>query len=180
MSTPLVTEYDPRWPDQFRSISDALGPLLDGLFLRIEHVGSTAVTGLVAKPIIDVIIVVEPGDPGAVINRLGSFGFRHEGDLGIPGREAFKPEPGTPAMDLPRLHLYVCPKGNRSLLEQLAFRDYLRGHPAEAERLSEHKRALCRQFNHDKARYIKGKSGLVREIIRAAMPDGRCLAPNVD
>ena len=180
MTTPLVTEYDPRWPGQFRTIAAALGPILDGQFLRIEHVRSTAVPGLVAKPIIDVVVVIEPDQLEGVIERLRSLGFQHEGDLGIPGREAFKPQPGTPAASLPRQHLYVCPQGTRSLQEQLAFRDFLRSHPAEAERLSEHKRDLCRRFDHDKGCYIRGKSDHVREIIRAAMPDGRCLAPQVD
>jgi len=69
--------------------------------------------------------------------------------------------------------------GNRSLEEQLAFRDYLRSHPAEAQRLSAHKRALCVEHGDGKARYIAGNSEMVREIIRRAMPDGRCLAPEI-
>jgi len=86
----------------------------------------------------------------------------------------------TEAAAFPRHHLYVCPEGNRSLLEQVAFRDYLRIHPEQARRLSDHKRALCAEFNNDKSRYIRGKSEMVREIIRWAMPDGQCLAPQID
>jgi GrpB-like predicted nucleotidyltransferase (UPF0157 family) len=179
MDVTLVHDYDDRWPRQFEKIRDLLAEALHGLSLRIEHVGSTSIPGMTAKPIIDLVVVIEPGSLGYVTKALGGLGFRHEGDLGIPGREAFRPVEGSTAADLPRHHLYVCPIGNRSLEEQLAFRDYLREHPEEARRLSEHKRALCIEHDNDKPRYISGKSEMVREIIRKAMPDGRCLAPKV-
>ncbi|MGB2983581.1 MAG: GrpB family protein [Candidatus Bipolaricaulia bacterium] len=177
MHVTLVHEYDPRWPDQFRELASLLERELAGLFLRIEHVGSTAIPGMTAKPIIDLVVVIEPARLPEVIERLAAFGFQHEGDRGIPGREAFRPIEGTPAASLPRQHLYVCPEGNRSLEEQLAFRDFLRTHPDQARRLSAHKRALCIEHDNDKDLYIAGKSEMVREIIRLAMPDGACLAP---
>jgi len=180
MQITLVSDYDDRWQGLFREIEAFLAEVLDGLFLRIEHVGSTAIPGMTAKPIIDVVVVVEPGRLDAVTAALAGCGFAHEGDRGIPGREAYRPIEGTPAARLPRQHLYVCPEGNRSLQEQLAFRDYLRAHPDEVEALSAHKRALCIEHDNDKELYIKGKSEAVRAIIRRAMPDGRCLAPKVD
>jgi GrpB-like predicted nucleotidyltransferase (UPF0157 family) len=176
----LVSDYDDRWPHLFREISGILEETLAGRFLRIEHVGSTAIPGMTAKPIIDLVVVIEPAELGGVAGALADLGFQHEGDRGIPGREAFRPIDGTPAATLPRHHLYVCPLGNRSLEEQLAFRDYLRAHPEEAARLSAHKRALCIEHENDKARYIRGKSDAVREIIRRAMPDGECRAPEPD
>ena len=178
MPVTLVRDYDDRWPDLFRRISGVLRSALDGLYLRIEHVGSTAIPGMTAKPIIDLVVVIEPERLGDVTVALERLGFRHEGDRGIPGREAFRPIEGTPAAALPRQHLYVCPDGNRSLAEQLAFRDYLRSHPDDADRLSAHKRALCVEHDNDRDLYIEGKSEMVREIIRRAMPDGRCLAPD--
>lgn len=179
MSVTLVQEYQERWPEDFRRIADELEPKLDGLFLRVEHIGSTAIPGMTAKPIIDLVFVIVPNRLPEVIARLSEFGYVHEGDRGIPGREAFRPLNGRPPASFPRHHLYVCPQENRSLEEQLAFRNYLREHPAEARRLSAHKRALCIEHENDKERYIGGKSEMVREIIRKAMPDGRCLAPEV-
>jgi len=179
MAVTLVRPYDPRWPNDFRRLAAALEEDLVGLYVKIEHVGSTAVPGMTAKPIIDLVVVVEPEHLDEVIEGLSEAGYRHEGDRGIPGREAFRPIEGTPTCDLPRHHLYACPVGNRSLEEQLAFRDYLREHPDEARRLSAHKRALCIEHDNDKALYITGKSEMVREVIRHAMPDGRCLAPEV-
>ncbi len=172
MAVTLVRNYDDRWPDAFREIAATLESKLAGLFLRIEHVGSTAIPGMTAKPIIDVIVVVEPERFGDVARSLAAFGFRHEGDRGIPGREAFRPIEGSPAAALPRQHLYVCPVGNRSLEEQLAFRDYLRTHPEAVRRLSAHKRALSFEHDNDKALYIAGKSDMVQEITRRAMDDG--------
>ena len=180
MLVTLVCDYDARWPDSFREIEAFLIECLDGLFLRIEHVGSTAIPGMTAKPIIDVVVVIEAGRLNAVAAALAGCGFAHEGDLGGPGREAFRPIAGTPAARLPRQHLYVCPEENRSLQEQLAFRDFLRAHPSDVEALSAHKRALCIEYGNDKTLYIRGKSEAVRAIIRRAMPDGRCLAPKVD
>jgi len=180
MQITLVSEYDPAWAEMFECIAAKLSAALDGQHTCIEHIGSTSIPGMVAKPIIDLVVIIEPGRLDEAIDALATIGFCHEGDLGIPGREAFKPDEGTEAARLPRHHLYICPKGNRSLLEQLAFRDYLREHPQQIKRLSEHKRALCIEHANDKALYIRGKSEMVREIIRAAMPDGQCLAPNVD
>jgi GrpB-like predicted nucleotidyltransferase (UPF0157 family) len=180
MSVTLVCAYDDRWPRVFGELADVLGRTLDGLYERIEHVGSTSIPGMTAKPIVDLVVVIRPDRLDAVTAALAGLGFRHEGDRGIPGREAFRPIEGTAAADLPRHHLYVCSVGNRSLEEQLAFRDYLRTHSDEARRLSAHKRALCIEHDNDRQLYIKGKSAMVREITRRAMPDGRCLAPEVD
>lgn len=180
MPITLVSTYDERWPDQFRLIASRLETALAGLYSCIEHVGSTAIPGMVAKPIIDLVVVIGPEKLPAVMAALETLGFRHEGDRGIHGREAFRPTEGSEAAGFPRHHLYVCPEGNRSLMEQVAFRDYLRNEPLQVRRLSEHKRALCVRHDNDKTLYIKGKSAMVREIIRMAMPDGQCLAPEVD
>jgi GrpB-like predicted nucleotidyltransferase (UPF0157 family) len=180
MPVTLVADYSNRWPELFRQIAAVLEDVLDGRFRRIEHVGSTAIPGMTAKPIIDVVVEIEPSQLDDVTAALRDLGFQHEGDRGIPEREAFRPTPGTRAARLPRQHLYVCPVGNRSLAEQLAFRDFLRSHPEEARKLSELKHALCIEHDNDKDLYIKGKSEAVRAIICRAMPDGRCLAPRPD
>lgn len=169
MRITIVRDYDDRWPGAFRRIASTLESTLDGLHLRIEHVGSTAIPGMTAKPIIDLVVVIEKERLPEVIRRLGAFGYTHEGDRGIPGREAFRPVEETPPAALPRHHLYVCPKGNRSLREQLAFRDFLRTHLDHARRLSARKRALCIEHDNDKDAYIAGKSDMVQEITRLAM-----------
>src|SRR5262245_51865013 len=102
--------------------------MLAGVAVTIEHVGSTAVPGLAAKPIIDMDVVIRSrSDLPAVITRLATLGYQHQGDLGIPDREAFRPPPG-----LPPHHLYVCLAGCAALRNHITLRDHLRSHPADA------------------------------------------------
>ena len=99
---------------------------LADLTLRIEHLGSTSVPGLAAKPIIDLTVVVAARrDVPAAIARLASLGYRHQGNLGIDDRDAF-----DHPVDLPRHNLYVCPDGAASLVNQVTFRDVLRRNPS--------------------------------------------------
>ena len=103
----IVLPYDENWPAEFEKIKSELEAALMGAAISIEHVGSTAVKGLYAKPIIDIDIVIE-GDMFSVVrDRLKSIGYEHEGDLGIPTREAFK---YLDKKHLMEHHLYVCPK----------------------------------------------------------------------
>ena len=86
----LIHEYSPGWEENFQNIKAILVDALSGLRIGIEHVGSTAIPGLAAKPIIDIDIVFNaPIDFGPVKERLAGLGYFHNGDQGIPGREAF-------------------------------------------------------------------------------------------
>ena len=86
----VVLPYEKQWQQEFQIIKNELSNVLGKLAVSIEHVGSTAVEGLSAKPIIDIDVVIEDYDKlDAVIDALGKIGYRHEGDLGILGREAF-------------------------------------------------------------------------------------------
>src|SRR5271168_241502 len=101
----IVVDYDLQWAEVFAELRSTLAAALGGLAVAIEHVGSTAVPGLPAKPIIDIDVVVpSPAKVPEAIARLATIGYVHQGDLGIAGREAFASPPNTPAH-----HLYVCP-----------------------------------------------------------------------
>jgi GrpB-like predicted nucleotidyltransferase (UPF0157 family) len=131
----------------------------------IEHVGSTAVPDLPAKPIIDIdVLLATETEFDAVIDRLAKLGYVHEGNLGIPEREAF----AAPVHDVPH-HLYVCPPGSRAFQQHLAFRDYLRAHPIEAKAYADLKRSLALQFRDDRPAYSSGKSAFVAEIVSRAI-----------
>src|SRR5512145_273306 len=111
----VIVDYDPSWPDVFEDLRARLLRALGDLVMAIEHVGSTAVPGLAAKPIIDIDVVIPSvSDLPAAIQRLAEIGYAHRGDLGVPGREAFS----QPA-DLPRHHLYVCTIRSVELLRHL-------------------------------------------------------------
>jgi len=98
MAQPIViVDYDPSWPGQFEMLQCRIAKALGDVAARIEHVGSTAVPGLAAKPIIDLdVLLPSTNDLPAAIDRLASLGYEHQGDLGIPGRVAFTSPPDPP------------------------------------------------------------------------------------
>jgi GrpB-like predicted nucleotidyltransferase (UPF0157 family) len=129
--------------------------------LTVEHVGSTAVEGLSAKPVIDTCIVVASrADVPACIERLARIGYIHRGDLGVPDREAFRPPD-----QLPRHHLYLSPSASLSLKNHLGLRDYLRSHPEAAQEYGALKTSLARRFPTDIDSYIVGKAEFILRIL---------------
>ena len=106
MSRVQVVDYDPEWPAVFERVQSYVWPAVSDISLNVEHVGSTSVPGLRAKPVIDACIVVASSSEVPVcIERLASIGYIHRGNLGVPEREAFRHAPD----ELPRHHLYVDP-----------------------------------------------------------------------
>jgi GrpB-like predicted nucleotidyltransferase (UPF0157 family) len=159
-----LSDYDPGWPAAFALLRDRVHGALGPLALRIEHVGSTAVPGLAAKPIIDLdVVIANMAVLPRVIAGLAALGYQHEGDLGLRGREAFASPEGTPAH-----HLYVCPAGSPELARHLAFRDYLRGDRGQARAYADLKRGLARQFGADREAYTRGKTAFIERALAAA------------
>ncbi|MDX1395576.1 MAG: GrpB family protein [Gemmatimonadota bacterium] len=156
----VVVEYDPAWPSVFERLRTDIDEAVAHLAVAIEHVGSTAVPGLAAKPVIDMDVVVPQGRVGDAIARLAAIGYEHRGDLGVPGREAFH-EP----REAPRHHLYVCPAGSPALANHLAVRDYLRDHPEEARTYGALKVRLADEFGDDIDGYIEGKSSFLLGVL---------------
>ena len=158
----VVQSYDPQWPADFESIRRELAAGLGKLVLRIEHVGSTSVPGLAAKAIIDIDAVISDDcDFSAVVRALRDMGYEHEGDLGIPMREAFRYEGKT---HLRKHHLYICPESSPELHRHLTFRDYLRTHPEAAERYSAAKREAAQRYPNSVDDYIRCKSPCIEAI----------------
>lgn len=163
----VVLPYDKKWQQDFldikKELAAALGMSPEGLALAIEHVGSTSVPGLSAKPIIDIDIVVKACDVEAAIQVLAGIGYNHEGNLGIPGREAF----GYSGKEhLQEHHLYLCPEDSPELKRHLAFRDYLRTHPLAVEEYSHIKLEAAKLFPHDIDGYINHKSPVIEKIYK--------------
>jgi GrpB-like predicted nucleotidyltransferase (UPF0157 family) len=173
MRTIVVVDYDPAWPEVFERLRSKIWPLVSDFALSIEHVGSTAVPGLAAKPIIDLSIVIpSEAEIQLAVKRLAAIGYLHCGNLGIEGREAFKSPAESPAH-----HLYVCPQGSPGLQNHLAVRDHLRLHGETARAYGELKKRLAREYPHDIDGYIAGKSDLLLAILRrAGLPSDRLKA----
>lgn len=165
MSDPIIIEdYDPHWPEQFEFLRSKIAQSLGVLAAAIEHVGSTAVPGLAAKPIIDIDVLLHSGaDLPEAIARLAILGYQHRGDLGVPGREAFRP----PSNDVPH-HLYVCPPESREYARHIAFRNYLRANPEDAHAYERLKRALAKEYRDNREAYNLAKTEFVEAILQRA------------
>ena len=127
MSGIEVADYDASWPLRFEELRNVLWPAVEEFALASEHVGSTSVPGLAAKPALDIDIVVRTADISVAVRRVAELGYESIGDLGIPLREAFRAPAGSV-----RHNLYVTAEGCESLRNHLGLRDYLREHRCRA------------------------------------------------
>ncbi len=165
MRTIIVEPYNPKWAEEFDRIKSVILPLISDNIISFEHIGSTSVIGLWAKPVIDIDIIIEDGMLPIIIEKLAIIGYHHRGDLGIIGREAFGYKDEEKA-NLMKHHLYVCHKDNAELRQHLAFRDYLRKNPEYCEKYSKIKIEMARKYPHDIDSYIRGKEPVVMEIYK--------------
>jgi len=158
----VIVEYNPSWPLRFAALAARAAAVLGSIPVAIEHVGSTAVPGLAAKPIIDLDVIVAREDVARALERLAALGYVHQGDLGLPGRESLRWPP-----DEERHHLYVCTADTPALRDHIIFRDYLRAHPDVARAYGELKRALVAQGMPDREAYQAGKAEFIDTVTRA-------------
>jgi GrpB-like predicted nucleotidyltransferase (UPF0157 family) len=166
-----VVDYDPGWPALFESLRSSVWQAVADVALSIEHVGSTSVPGLAAKPVIDMDVVVPGAQIAAAIARLARLGYQHQGDLGVPEREAFRSPRGSP-----RHHLYVCSANSLALANHLAIREYLRAHPDTARAYGDLKRRLAREYADDADGYTVEKTQFILAVLRGAGFADRALA----
>jgi GrpB-like predicted nucleotidyltransferase (UPF0157 family) len=160
-----VVDYDPAWPQAFARLRSRLLPAVHDIALAVEHLGSTSVPGLAAKPVIDIAIVVASNaEIPVLVARLAGLGYLHQGDLGVAEREAF----ASPDDDIMAHHVYGCPSGSLALQNHLAVREYLRAHSQAINEYGVRKERLAQQFPHDRVAYVDGKTGFILEILRRA------------
>jgi GrpB-like predicted nucleotidyltransferase (UPF0157 family) len=168
----VIVDYDPEWPRYFAALREVIATALGDLAQTIEHVGSTAVPGLAAKPIIDMDVALERmEDLDEAVRRLVFLGYTHQGDQGIPTREAF----ARTGEDVPRdgsgrtwmaHHLYLCHPGSPEMVRHLALRDYLREHDSVAQQYGVFKKRLAAQYGNDREGYTDAKASFIEDILR--------------
>ena len=157
-----VVPYESAWRARFEELREYLLSILSGKDVRVEHVGSTSVPGLAAKPILDIDIVLQNGEVfESVKNALEANGYTHVGDLGITGREAFKYN--NKPQFMPH-HLYVLSDGSEELKRHLTFRNWLRSHPDDRDAYAQVTMAAAQQFPDDISAYIDAKSEIIINI----------------
>ncbi|MBN9399259.1 MAG: GrpB family protein ['Candidatus Kapabacteria' thiocyanatum] len=166
----LIEEYDPAWQEQFTRLRDVYASHLGHLVIGIEHVGSTSVPGLAAKPVLDIdLIVTDEGKLGHVIPILEGLGYEYAGDLGIKDRYMFRmPSASVPMTGdgtvWPKHHLYCCIEHSISLTNHLLLRNALR---ADAELATEYgrvKKGLAAAVT-DIDDYVEGKSAFIAGVL---------------
>ncbi len=160
----IVLPYDRAWKTAFEEICAELEAAIGDLIVGIEHVGSTSVVGMAAKPIIDIDVIIPDYTVfDTVVCKLAEIGYTHEGDLGIKDREAFK---YTDKPHLQKHHLYVCPQNSAELHRHVTFREFLRANPDALKQYSAVKETAAALYPNDIDQYIRYKTPCIEELYR--------------
>lgn len=158
----IVVPYDKAWKTAFEEIKEELEQAIGDLIVGIEHVGSTSVEGLSAKPCIDIDVIIKDYTMfDVIVSRLRAIGYTHEGNLGIKDREAFK---YSNKPHLQKHHLYVCPQQSEELNRHITFRNFLRNNPEAAKKYGSTKEIAAQLFPDDIEKYIGYKSPCIEEL----------------
>jgi len=161
-----IIAYDPEWPGQFELLRRFFESELGELVQEIYHVGSTAVAGLSAKPVIDLDIVLKDLSLlDHAIAQLGVLGYTYRGEMGISGRHAFSSDVSAIAF---AHHLYVCDPQSDAFKNHISLRDFLRSNPEARDEYAALKRQLAESNAYDMDAYVQGKTAFITRILAAA------------
>lgn len=160
-----LVPYDERWPMLFEAEARRIahGVAAAGLpELALEHVGSTAVPGLAAKPVLDIAAGCAAGTAASdYVGVLEALGYLHRGDRGVPGREFFR------RGELRSHHLHLVERNATHWTHYVQFRDTLRGNPSIRDAYAALKHALAARYPRDREAYILGKMEFIERVLRA-------------
>jgi GrpB-like predicted nucleotidyltransferase (UPF0157 family) len=161
--TVRLIPYTGEWKRLFEEEKIRLQAVVGKYVLDIQHVGSTSIPGMAAKPIIDIAIAVKNFEEASVcIVPIEQLGYEYKGELGIPRRHYFaKGDPRT-------YHIHMFEIGSQDWVDQLLFRDYLIRHPQSAQEYANLKIALARRFPQDREAYLEGKAPFIQHILQLA------------
>ena len=160
-----VVDYDHDWPRRYASERDRIQAAIGDVALAIEHVGGTAVPGLPAKPVIDLMVGVEDIErAGPAVAGLINLGYEYipEFESQLPARRYFRR--GSPETH----HVHMVPVDSDYFEEHLLVRDWLRSHPQAAEEYGKLKRGLASRFPPDRDAYRAGKVPFIDTVVAAA------------
>jgi GrpB-like predicted nucleotidyltransferase (UPF0157 family) len=160
-----LVEHDPSWAELFEQEHFRLAPIFGGRAVSIEHIGSTSVPGLCAKPIVDVLVGLSDLElSDEEVESMQALGYEYLGEYGLPGRLFFRKHPRTH-------HVHVVVHGGEHWVRQLTFRDALRTDAEELRRYDEFKRRLAAE-GHSRDAYTELKTPFIREVEARARARG--------
>ncbi len=155
-----VVAPDPSWPQQFEHEAQRIRAVFVNKVVGLHHIGSTAINGIYAKPIIDILLVLEDlamAEGGA--SAMRALGYEALGEFGIPGRRYFRK---NDAYGVRTHHVHTFMRGSEAAKRHLAFRDYMNSHPSVAQEYSVLKQRLAKAFPHDMDAYMDGKDSFIK------------------
>ena len=183
--TIYLADYDPRWPVLFEAERTRLQAAISDWAADIQHVGSTSIPGIAAKPIIDIAVHLRSlVDALYCITPLIELGYECLGEFGIPGRIYFRKRTDQPVRGqthdgIGRSHqIHMYERTNEQYENQIVFRDYLRGHPDAALEYEALKRQLAARHARDVEAYALAKSDFVLDILARARPAAAARRPS--
>jgi len=162
-----VVAYDSGWPAAFEAAAGELRAAIGDNLLAVHHIGSTAIPGIFAKPVIDLLPVV--ANLSALDGRsaaMASLGYEVMGEFGIAGRRYFRRDD---AAGVRTHHVHAFVDGSGEVERHLAFRDFMRAHPEHAATYGQLKRRLAASFPTDVEAYMEGKDALIKDLERRAL-----------
>ena len=175
MSSPIrIVDYDPKWPSMYEMEEELILSTVGRVVIELEHVGSTAVPGLGAKPIIDIMAAVRRIDDAVeIIEPLAAIGYEYvaEYEEFVPERRYFRKGAPEPASH----HLHVVEPTTHFWKDHLLLRDYLRAAPEEARAYQAFKRDLARKITQDRVAFTDAKTSFIESALERARSwrDGR-------
>lgn len=162
----VVTDYNPAWEEMFEKEAQVLWDILGDNCLNIQHIGSTAVPGLAAKPIIDIMpIVYDLAEVDKVAHSLIQFGYEYLGEFGIPGRRYLRKGGDERTY---QVHIFA-QEDTHNIIRHIMFREYLIDHKEERDAYSKLKKELAQKFPYDIEAYCAGKEAFVQDIEKKGM-----------
>jgi len=160
-----VVPHDPRWREAFETESHRVTAALGSNTVAIHHIGSTAIPDIYAKPVIDMLVEVRDiNNVDVRAAEMKSLGYEVMGEFGIPGRRYFRRY--QKGCRTNQIHVFRA--GSDQVIRHLAFRDYMRAHPEEAQLYGDLKRRLATLHPDDPEAYMDGKDAFIKEIDRRA------------
>lgn len=169
----VIYKYQESWVTDFNRIKTALIERLSNSAINIEHVGSTSIKHLAAKPIIDIDLIYDELAQFAIIKEdLEKLGYYHNGDQGIAGREVFKRKASNtkhPIFDFIKHHLYVCQTDNKELNRHLSFRNHLRANDQARQAYEQLKYNIAELAGHDHKKYVELKEVMATDFIESIL-----------